>query len=112
MMSDEEAIRYVNHLRRCQKGIPEKQHEYKYLKMFDASTNAFADTYGYFAAKLAQEWAESHPDVSLGRCIRSANTGLIMARSTYLVEKPDTAFIKFAEPIIRAELNKTAKKTD
>lgn len=112
MMSDEEAVRYIDHLRKFQKGLPKSQYEYKYLEMFDASTNAFTDTYGYFAADLAQQWNKKYPRIPLGRCIRVANTGLIMARAVYLIKKPDIPFIEFAKPFIKIELKRTIEKTD
>lgn len=44
MVSDEQAMKYIQHLKKNRRPKPAKENELHYLQTFDASTDAFINT--------------------------------------------------------------------
>lgn len=107
-MSDEAAVLYLSNLQAHELAQP--LDERSFLRQNNAHTDAFLHTYGYYAAAIAQSWYERNRQIgiTLGACIRAANTGLIIASYRFVEGKPGHAVPKFknyATPFIRAELD-------
>lgn len=106
-MNDEEALSYIKHLYESRRPLPRKEEELDFLKTFDYQTDTFIDTYGYFAASVAQNWHSQHlkhPTISLGDCVRAANRGLLLASYQYIKTQQSRRFLDFAVPFIEEEL--------
>ncbi len=107
-MNDEQAKKYIDLLYQNELPAPSVSDEIEYLKKHDSTKNEFSDVYGLFAALIAQEWYDRNKwrGVTLARCIRSANTGLILAREKCIKKSTlDHPFKDFAEPYIREALD-------
>lgn len=110
-MTDEEAQQYIEFLRDNEMPEPAPEREKGFIIRNGSGAKVFGDVYGYYAASLAKEWQRKHlhQGISLGKCIRSANTGLLMASYRYIeVENPPT-FKLYAKPYICRELDRQLK---
>lgn len=92
-MSDDEALAYISYLEKYEKGT---------------SDDEYFESYAQFAATLAKDWRRMNPteSVSLGECLRAANTGLVIAANLHKKHGRRHQFRYYAKPIIISELDK------
>lgn len=110
-MSDEDAKQYINFLKKNEKLQPSPEREQGFIRRNGSNSKVFSDIYGLFAAELAEDWYERNTksNISLGRCIRAANRGLLMATYRYVELEDPPRFKKFAKPFITTELDSQIK---
>jgi hypothetical protein len=110
MMTDEEALRYLEHLREHEMPAPKPEREKGFIARNGQGAKVFGDVYGYFAASLALDWynKNSRVGVTLGECIRNANTGLYLASYEFIKKDSAVPFKDFAKPFILKELSTVA----
>lgn len=108
MMSNDKAVQYINFLKENKKPAPLPEREQNFIRRNGSSTRIFSDVYGLFAAQLAEGWCEQNNqlNISLGSCIRAANTGLLMATYRYIELENPPRFKTFAKPFIISELDR------
>ena len=113
MMTEKQAQEYIEYLKKYRRPRPIPENELKYLQTFGPDTNAFTDVYGYYAAMTAESWHASHGNSgkapTLGKCIRAANQGIILASYEYMKGDGSQDFMKFAQSYIQAELEKISQ---
>jgi hypothetical protein len=108
MMNDEEALEYYYRAIRSRPAHVAVQAEQDFFREYPLDINRLTDLYGHIAAIEAKRWYENNSwqKITLGRCVRAANTGLIHAAHLFQEKKhADTIRFKdYAPFFIKKEL--------